>query len=218
MIHVMVEMQDLQRIEAALGMVKDKSKTVLRAAVNNTAKRSVEMLVEEARKEYIMRRPAHVRKTMEIKRATTSNLTAMVTSRGRVNELYDYSVNPSSYVTTDRPKRGHKGHELRATRGKTIQYGAITRTGQFTKTKDKHKAFITEYQSGHITLAQRVPGTRRRSKRPSHPKGEEKIKNIKATSIPVMLGNENGVYGTVAPKIQEELEQQIEQQILRLLR
>ena len=38
MIHFFVEMQDLTEIEKALGMQKDKSKMVLRSAINQTAK------------------------------------------------------------------------------------------------------------------------------------------------------------------------------------
>ena len=46
MIHLQVEMQDLTEIESALGMMRDRSKYVLRAAVNDTAGQTVKLLVD----------------------------------------------------------------------------------------------------------------------------------------------------------------------------
>ena len=53
MIHFQVEMQDLTQIESALGMARDKSKMVLRTAINNTAKQTVTLLVDEANREVL---------------------------------------------------------------------------------------------------------------------------------------------------------------------
>ena len=68
MIHFQVDMQDLTRIESALGMMKDKTKYVLRAAINSTAKQTVTLLVDEANREYYISK-GKVRKTLSVKKA-----------------------------------------------------------------------------------------------------------------------------------------------------
>ena len=49
MITYVVRMDGLEEIERALGMVKDKSKYVLRAAINETAKEVEKKMVAEAK-------------------------------------------------------------------------------------------------------------------------------------------------------------------------
>ena len=56
MIVYQVEMQDLMEIESALGMLKDKSKMVLRTSINETAKSVRALLADEAAKTYVMKR------------------------------------------------------------------------------------------------------------------------------------------------------------------
>ena len=55
MIHFQVEMQDLTKIEAALGMTRDKSKIVLRSAINNAAKQIEKNMVKATWKGYLFR-------------------------------------------------------------------------------------------------------------------------------------------------------------------
>ena len=81
MIHLQVEMQDLTEIESALGMMRDRSKYVLRAAVNDTARQTVKLLVDGAGKKYYMSK-SNVRKSMSISKATVRTLTAIVASEG----------------------------------------------------------------------------------------------------------------------------------------
>lgn len=68
MIHYIVDMDSLTRIERDLGMMKDKSRMVLRNAINKTAKEAVELLVDEAGKAYYVKRKTSVRKTIDVKK------------------------------------------------------------------------------------------------------------------------------------------------------
>lgn len=205
MIHYHVEMEGLHEIEAALGMLKDKSKMVLRTAINNTAKQTVVLLVDEAAKQYYIQSKTRVRKTLEVKKATAADLTALVTSTGQTTELYDFRVKPKAYTPKNRPKAGHTGNVKKANAAKALYLDPGA-------TKDKYKAFTVKYKSGHKSVAQRVPGTRMRDN-PS----KEGIKNLRSTSVPAMLGNEQGVYGVVNPKMYDMLQQNIQAQILRYL-
>lgn len=56
MIHYHVEMQGLTEIESALGVAKDKSKMVLRSAINNAAKQTEDRMVTEAKTRYRYKR------------------------------------------------------------------------------------------------------------------------------------------------------------------
>lgn len=66
MINFEVNMDSLLEIEEALGAAKDKSKQVLKTAINNTAKDTINLLVNEANREHIIRKPSSVRKTLEV--------------------------------------------------------------------------------------------------------------------------------------------------------
>lgn len=208
MIHFQVDMQDLTEIEAALGMMKDKSRMVLKAAINNTAKQTVTLLVDEANKEYQFTQPAQVRKTLSLQKATTKNLTALVTSKGRVNELYNFMVKPRTYIRGGGVPGGYGAHTKRG-----AAYQDIFLKQNAAADEDKYRAFVVKYKSGHKTLAQRRPGKRMKSD-PS----KEFLKTLFAPSIPNILGDEQGVYGVVEPKMYDMLQQNIQAQILRFLK
>lgn len=207
MIRIQVEMEDLRRIEYSLGMMRDKSKIVLVNAINTTAKQSMKLLVDEANKEYQIRQPAQVRKTMELRKATARKPSATIISSGRVNELYNFMVNPRTYIRGGGVPGGYKAHTKRGEAYREIFLKQNAGAG------DKYRAFIVRYKSGHTTLAQRRPDRKMKS----NPK-KEFVKTLLAPSIPNMLGYEQGVYGTVEPQIQELLQENIQKQILRYLK
>ena len=204
MIHFQVEMQDLTRIESALGMMKDKSKMVLRTAINNTAKQTVNLLADEANQQYFITK-AKVKKTISTKKATAGNLTAVITSAEPVNELYDFRVSPRTYIRGGGVPGGYKGN---VRRNKTASK-LVLKPGA---AGDQYKAFVVRYKSGHITVGQRVPGKRMKSN-----PGKEFVKTLLSSSTPNMLGYEQGVYGVVEPKLYDMLQSNIQAQIQRYL-
>ena len=204
MIHFQVEMEDLTRIESALGMMKDKSKMVLKAAINNTAKQTVTLLVNEANKEYYITK-SKVKKTMSTKKATAGNLEAIITSSEPVNELYDFKVSPRTYIRGGGVPGGYKGNVRRDKSPSKL----VLKPGA---SGDKYRAFVVRYKSGHMTVAQRVPG----KKMKSNP-NKEFVKTLLSPSTPNMLGYEQGVYKMVEPQMYDILQQNIQTQIYRFL-
>ena len=204
MIHLQVEMQDLTQIESALGMMKDKSKYVLRAAVNDTARQTVRLLVDGAGKKYYMSN-ADVTKSMSVRKATVRTLTAIVASEGHANELYDFKVSPRTYIRGGGVSGGYKGNVRRDRKAGrlALRPGAVG---------DQYKAFVVRYRSGHMTVGQRVPGERMKS----NPR-KEAVKTLLSPSVPTMLGHEQGVYREVEPRIQELLQKSIQEQIRKFL-
>lgn len=204
MIHFQVEMEDLTRIESALGMMKDKSKMVLRTAINNTAKQTVTLLAEEANREYYITK-AKVKKTISTRKATVGKLEALITSSEPVNELYDFKVNPRTYIRGGGVPGGYKGNVRRDKSASEL----VLKPGAG---GDQYKAFVVRYKSGHITVGQRVPGKRMKSN-----SNKEFVKTLLSPSTPNMLGYEKGVYGVVEPQMYDMLQQNIQTQIQRYL-
>ena len=204
MIHFQVEMEDLTRIESALGMMKDKSKMVLRTAINNTAKQTVIMLADEANRQYYITK-GKVKKTITTKKATAGNLVAIITSAEPVNELYDFKVNTRTYVRGGGVPGVYKGNVRRGNTAAKL----ILKPGA---AGDQYKAFVVKYQSGHITVGQRVPGKSMKSK-----PEKEFVKTLLSPSTPNMLGYEQGVYGVVEPRMYDMLQSNIQAQIQRYL-
>lgn len=206
MITFRVEMGSLAEIEAALGMAKDKSKQVLKTAINNTAKETVNLLINTAKETYAIREKREIKKTLSLDKAKISNLTATITSKGRVNELYNFKVTPNIYVRGGGVPGGYKGKVVKSNaHGKKL----ILKPGA---DGDEYKAFIVKYRSGHMTVGQRVLGKRMKS----NPQ-KEFVKSLLSPSVPKMLGNEQGVFGIVQPKMYNMLQRNIQSQIQRFL-
>lgn len=204
MVHFLVNMQDLTRIEAALGVMKDKTRYVMRAAINATAKQTIMLLSDEANREYYISK-AKVKKTLSVKSATVRDLTAIVTSQDPVNELYDFRVIPRTYVRGGGVPGGYKGNVRRDKDAAQLEL----RPGA---AGDQYKAFVVKYRSGHVTVGQRVPGKQMKSK-----PDKEFVKTLLSPSTPNMLGYEKGVYGMVEPQMYDMLQKNIQEQIQRFL-
>nr|DAH89366.1 MAG TPA: minor tail protein Z [Caudoviricetes sp.] len=203
MIHFQIEMQDLTKIEAALGMTRDKSKIVLRSAINNAAKQIEKTMVKETKGRYVFKRD--IKSANSVKKATTRNMQAIITVRGTANELYDFQVRPQTYYPGSKgapswiKARGKKS-------GKLQRIAARMGTGG-----DQYKGFVVKYHSGHLAFAERVPGKKMRS----DPK-KEAIETLYSLATPKM---EEVVYmDEIHEGVMDLLEKSIETQIYRYMR
>lgn len=203
MIHFQVEMQDLTKIEAALGMTRDKSKIVLRSAINNAAKQIEKNMVKETKGRYVFKRD--IKSANSIKKATTRNMQAIITVRGTANELYDFQVRPQTYYPGSKgapswiKARGKKSGKLRRIAARMGSGG------------DQYKGFVVKYHSGHLAFAERVPGKKMRS----DPK-KEAIETLYSLATPKM---EEVVYmDEIHEGVMDLLEKSIETQIYRYMR
>lgn len=201
-----VEMQDLTEIEAALGMMKDKSKMVLRSAINNAAKQTEKRLVDEASDRYKFQgKKTGIRKANTIKKAKVSDMTAIIEAKGPANELLDFEVKPRTYYPAGRgaprwvKSRGRKDSSL-------------TRVAKFPNASgDKYKGFVVKFKSGHLAMVERVPGQRMKSK--PH---KEALESLYSIATPKM---EEVVYrDEIADDMYDLLQQNIQTQIIRYLK
>ena len=159
MIHYCINMDGLEEIEAALGKAKDKSKYVLRAAINNSAKEVEKRITKGAGQRYARQqggmRPYKAVTT--IKKAKIGSLAAIVEARDKASDLYEYKMNDRTYYP------GSKGAPSWI-KAKQLKSSRLRRLSAQTSGSDKHKAFVVRYHSGHLAIAERVPGTHMKGK------------------------------------------------------
>lgn len=226
MIYFEVDTESFRKVYESLGSTKDKSRQILRTAINNTAKQTVNMLVDEVKKKYIMQKPNSVKKSLNMEKATIGRLEATIRSNGHTNELFSFSVRPRTYNPSARPKAGHKGRVATANSAKYLSYAPGS--------QDKHKAFTVKFKSGHISIAQRIPGShrgmpnkfgKRALPRPRHPFDEEAIKTLYSPSIPKLLESlwggeidDTAVSKHISPQVYKMLRDNVNTQIARYMK
>jgi hypothetical protein len=181
----------VQAIANQLGEYADKAPTVLKQALNATAKDARSMLAEQAKDIYIVQK-SKFNKAMTIKNASARKLEALIVTAGAPLELIDFKANPKQPSTgVDRPD---------VVMGKVLVKSSLKRLEM-----GNLKAFVAKFKSGHVSIVQR--------------RGPERlpVKKLLSPSIPKMVGNEEQVYGKVEPKIAELLDANIRKYISKTL-
>lgn len=134
MIYVQLDMGDLKAINSALGKAKDKSKLIIRRAINNTAKKAEKYMYKEAHSEYKSMAAAKQKAAVKItQKATTSNLEAIIKSVGPVHEVY----------------KDYKYHKL----GNGYSASIRGRYKRIQSSDGSRQAFLVTYGTGHTTIA-----------------------------------------------------------------
>lgn len=176
MIHYCVNMDGLEEIEAALGKAKDKSKYVLRAAINDSAKEVQKRLMKEAGQRYARNEGGMkpYRPITKVQKATIGKMAAIVEAKDGSSDLYEYKMNDRTYYPGSKgaPKAGAKAKQLKSSRIASL---ALRKGAK----GDQYKAFVVKYHSGHLAIAQRVPGTSMKGK-----PEKEAIRSLYGTSKP----------------------------------
>lgn len=175
----------LKVVEDALGNMKSQSRKVLKNAVNATARQAKKDLAKKAQETYVVKQ-SRFTKAMDTQNATQGNLTATINVTSAQLELKDFKVSPSSASSKNRPS---------VIRAKVLLSSGMKplsgRTKAFLVTFTNHSK--SGGTSTHSTIAQRKG------------KARYPIKKLLSNSIPVMIGNEDKVYGVVEPDIYDNL-------------
>ncbi len=196
--HFYVEMDSLKEIESAIGMARDKSRQVLKAAINNAAKQTEAGMVEGTKEKYHFKGKGAIRKANKVIKAKTSSLAATVEAKGGTSNLLDLHVLPRKYYPGGRgAPRYVRANVLR---GKAPQKMALYSHSA----KDQYKAFVVRFKSGHLALAERDP------KKKSNPR-KEAIRALYSLSVPkaeeavYTEGLEENIYDLLQENIQEQI-------------
>lgn len=200
-----IEMQGLEELERDLGMLKDKSKMVLRGAINNTAKQLEKQMAHDANKRYKLEDGLQGYKSANvITKATTSKLEATIRSRGPVLDMSDYMMKPSTQVYP-----GGRGAPSWI-KAKVLRKSRLTGIARFKGSRgDKYKGFMVRFHNGHEAFVSRRPGS------VSSSTGKEIIETIYS---PAVSKGEEVVYrDEMEDDVDRMLLENIEQQIQRFL-
>lgn len=159
-------------------------KNVLKNAVNATARSARKIITDKARKTYTAK-ISNMNKAMTIKKATNYKLEATVIAKGKPLELKSFKVSPAKPPTVQRKSSTTKAKVYSSSPMKKLEYKGI-------------KAFVAEFKSGHVSVAQRK--TKKRLP----------IRVLYSTSIPRMVGNEELVFNEVKDQIQDLFDKQVQ--------
>jgi len=209
-VYFQVEMEDLREIESELGMTRDKTKLVLKNAINKTAKEVEQRMSSEAKKKYRYEsgRVGDIRSANKITQATAKTLTATIRATSGIKEPKHFVLKPDTYFP------GGRGAPSWV-RSKVLRNGKLHKMAlRPDASGDKYKAFVVKYPNkggnDHIAFAQRVPGSRMQGK------NKEAIKSLYSPSIPKM---EETVYmDSVHDDVNDMLMRNIQIQIVRFLK
>lgn len=181
----------IKQIGEALGEYRSKAPTVLKQALNATAKDARTLLAVKVKDVYVVQK-SKFNKAMTLKNATASRLSALIVTTGEPLELIDFKTNPKKPpVPSNRPD---------ATTAKALVKGSLKRLEM-----GDVRAFVTQFKSGHIAIVQR-----RTEKRLP-------VKKLFSSSIPKMVGDEKKVYGVVQPNIAKMLNDNIQKYIKKTM-
>ena len=183
----------LRDIERRLGLMKAKAPTVMKRALNDTARQARKNLASKAQETYAVKAGGLAR-YVRIQTASAANLEAILRIRGAMLPL------AQKYFSV----QGGKGP-----RGPHMRTLVNRKNGKFTWGPRAFHNILGE--SGHKGAAEFVGGDDDQPNR-------LKIKTLYTLSIPQMFGSERYVYGVVEPHIQSDLLASVERHIGVMLR
>nr|DAN92298.1 MAG TPA: minor tail protein Z [Caudoviricetes sp.] len=200
MISFEADATQLERIHLRLMHMNKQAPSVLKKALNATARDAKTDLAKKAKETYAVRAP-RFKKAIGQKNATNSKLVATLKITGKSTALADFT---------------HKAHAGGASaRAKLYKGGTL----KDLSLNDKLKAFVVKFKSGHEAVVRRDPPnryTRGLAERIRTGGDRTKLKEFYSPSVPRMVGNEAKVYGIVKPKIQENLQRHVDQEIQKI--
>lgn len=177
-------------IKGILGNLERKTPSVLKNAINMTARRTRKELIKGAREKYTLRSSKR-KEGLVLRSASASNLVATFTVRGKMHQLIYFQTrhNSKKRATRARVRKDRSLKEL------------VSSTGG--------KAFIATMKNGsennHDAVVQRQT------------KNRYPLLTFAGPSTPEMIGSKE-VYGKIAPNIRKELVRNINRQIQRVMK
>lgn len=201
MIEVTYDRDLLYKVKKRLGRMQEQAPRVIKNAVNQTARQARRELAEEAQETYTIKKGGFY-KAMRIRNASVGDLEAVISAAGSPLPLIDFRVSTAGgqvrvQVRKDRPLAPLEKDGIKAFVNNIAQRGQVRRRD----TRKGRRGGAVR----HMAIAQRE------GKKRLHI--QEKFSN----SIPVMIGNEDTVYGVVEPHIQEMLQTNIDREIDKIL-
>lgn len=204
--------KDCVLIMDALGRIRDKTPMAVKGAINETQKELTKFLVKQSSKKYIAKQ-SEIKGSIKNTKAKTGRLEAVIKSISPMTELYQRKISDKElhwpFNSSARPE---------FIKGKVIRAANLEKLRLRPGAKDEYRAFVARFTnrsksgeiSEHITVAQRVPGKRMKSK-----PWKEALKKLLAPADPMMVGK---VYDEADTDVSGMLNKHIESNLDRYIK
>jgi hypothetical protein len=201
LIDVVVDGKIINDLQKNFDKSNSKFATALKKAINETAKQARKDIANEARVKYTIKNSGF-NSAMKISSAKTSNLEAIISTKGNSNSLSKFKTKKNTSES--------------AAYAKVLKSNSLKALGL--KSADDNgkdlKAFIVTMSNGHVAVVRRR-NQEERSK--SSSKKRNSIIEYQSLSIPQMLGNEKSIYGIIEPNIKENLRENINKHVAMMM-
>lgn len=167
MIRVDVPQQEIDEVISKLADMHAKIPYELRKAVNDAAKQTRNQIARKTKQRYASKKynTNTIKSMMKIEKASISDLSATIKSRGALNEVKDFKVSNADPWARPRPK--------------FISAKVLKNSSMTPLITGKIKAFAVQFRNGHVSVVTKVPNIRRN--------GNAKIRKIMSPAVPQMV-------------------------------
>lgn len=151
-----IQVTNIQEVERALGDMSRKAPQAMKNAVNQTATRAKNRMVQQAKLRYAVNAAGrrHLNQLKLRNRATTTNPTAEIFISSRRNDLGDFQSNPSVPHMGQSWRLSPEFHTSRVLKTSPME----KLTGGRTDLGTASKGFLVRFESGHVGMVQRIIG------------------------------------------------------------
>lgn len=192
MIKISVDQNDFNRIVQSMKNIEKSEESVLKTAVNNTAKQVQRRLAKQAGKVYVGQAPAEIFSRSKIIKASVSKVNATIIFQSEQPGIEKHKI--SGFVV-------RKTMYLNGKRVKAPVFAAQLKGSMKPLEGESGMAFCVRFKNGKKAVVSR--------------KGK-KLKRIMGSSDMVMVRNEK-VFGAEEEKIAEILHKQVDKILLKVL-
>ena len=198
-----IEVDGLDDVVAILGDLRKKTPAVTKTAINATARQARKLMIAKAKARYAVNSAGqkHLKDLVQTKKASNGSLSAELHVASMRNDLGYFKTSPPvpTHFTGGAWRQGPnvwKGKVLKTSPMKTLPGEG-----------NKSKAFLAEFQSGHIGMVQRIIGSE--SEYETTKNGHRRWRN-KAGKVEklVTLGSPSitAMHTTIWPEVEPEVE------------
>lgn len=149
-----IQVTNIQDVEKALGDLSGKAPQAMKNAVNQTAVRAKNRMIQQAKLRYAVNAAGkrHLNQLKLRNRATTANPVAEIYISSRRNDLGDFQSNPSEPHMGGSWVLSPAFHTSRVLKNSPMEKlsGGRTNLGQASK------GFLVRFDSGHVGMVQRI--------------------------------------------------------------
>ena len=197
-VNIDVDNKQLKYVENELDKMQKKTPSILKKAVNATARKAKSKLASKVIKRYATN-SSEIRQAMQLKSATVGQPSSTIMVKGSMKEIKEFKVAP-----------------MEVSKGRNrVKYltAKVLKSSSMKPLLGSPKPFVAQFESLHISVVRRVPGEYMKKKPPGKQKPKEKLEKLLSPSVTHMIGNDN-VYREVEPEIRSILEKQIREALL----